>query len=1024
MDKIHEQFVNPDIIYRPAPFWTWNEDMDAEETVRQLKNMKEHGMGGGFAHVRLGLVTPYLQEEFMDVWKKTLEGAKELGMKLYIYDENNWPSGRGGGLVEEKVPDILKPRCAIYRIVSKKNARVLNRDEKDHAKLYHLYAYDEATKTIGRDLINVPDEEWGDDVTKIFQIYTEVGHSYADMSNPDVVKAFIETTHEEYKKRFKDDFGGAIPALFSDEANLDGNDRDIAVFSTVVEDKFREMHGYELGDNLPLVFGDYNGDFDRSPTEVRFDFNSTMCQLWIDSFVKQMADWCEQNGLKWTGHDHEHTWPQCKGTYSEQRTYMYRQWPGVDWLLCDALRVHPQWNDLLILAQVRSAANQFNKERVLCEAYGAAGWHSTFRDYKRIGDWLLVNGINLFSHHLTHYSIIGSRKRDCPQTFDWREPWWDEYADYNNYLTRASYLLSQGKMEQRILLMDVATTGFMVPCGEQQGMLNHTFTPDAIKNPDVSDFLRVLLKINEEQWDYDIGEEFTVAEQAKVVGNKLVIGQQEYSVVILTQSMLNVTKGVAAVLLEFMANGGIVLSRGGDCARYINGKEGTQTTEMLRAAWTEVDSPKAVHDALCGILPRRIFCNKKIPEGVSHMRRVLEDGRHVYFFANHSLETFNGKITIYGDKIAKWDLFTGEKIGVEYVQHDGMITFDLDLEWTQSAMFVVGEEAEIPALKPAADVEAELKTVSIKPEKPNNLLLDHCKLVDNGEETPVAYYHQIQQTLFKARGLKKDLWTDFHLRDEIQQWNARFTEGDGSGFEVVYNFTVLPGAKPCDIRAIVELPQLIKLRVNGNEVEWKGDGYYLDRNMGSYDITPYVREGENELVLWNTKFDIRNEIEAVILDGDFSIEIVDDRFVVAKSLETFEYGSWYKQGYKFYPNAFRYNYEVELAKKPENAKLVVGKYDATAVSVFVNGEYAGIVGKDGDMYAQIEDFLKEGKNEISVRACASFRNLYGPHLNYRDDTVATWGEFENYRKNTVHGASEYSQLDYGLYEAPKLYVNK
>ncbi|MGA2266569.1 MAG: IMP dehydrogenase, partial [Phycisphaerae bacterium] len=46
------------------------------------------------------------------------------------------------------------------------------------------------------------------------------------------------------------------------------------------------------------------------------------------------------------------------------------------------------------IRQLASVAHQLGR-RTLCEAYGVSGWDSTFEHYKRMGDWLLVHGINL-----------------------------------------------------------------------------------------------------------------------------------------------------------------------------------------------------------------------------------------------------------------------------------------------------------------------------------------------------------------------------------------------------------------------------------------------------------------------------------------------------------------------------------------------------------------------------------------------------------------------------------------------------
>ncbi len=90
----------------------------------------------------------------------------------------------------------------------------------------------------------------------------------------------------------------------------------------------------------------------------------------------------------------------------------------------------------LTMQEVKSVANQLGKERVLCEIFGAGGWDIDICDMKRIADWVFVNGINFVNQHLVYSTITGSRKRDHPQSFDWREPWWDAYTEINDYMAR------------------------------------------------------------------------------------------------------------------------------------------------------------------------------------------------------------------------------------------------------------------------------------------------------------------------------------------------------------------------------------------------------------------------------------------------------------------------------------------------------------------------------------------------------------------------------------------------------------
>ena len=59
-----DQLKNPPKKYRPIPFWSWNEKLDAAETRRQIAMMDEAGIGGYFMHARGGLQTEYMGEEW------------------------------------------------------------------------------------------------------------------------------------------------------------------------------------------------------------------------------------------------------------------------------------------------------------------------------------------------------------------------------------------------------------------------------------------------------------------------------------------------------------------------------------------------------------------------------------------------------------------------------------------------------------------------------------------------------------------------------------------------------------------------------------------------------------------------------------------------------------------------------------------------------------------------------------------------------------------------------------------------
>ena len=59
----------------------------------QLAEFREKGMPGIILHGRFGLETPYIGDTYLDRIRLAISEAEKLGLKTWIYDEMNWPSG-------------------------------------------------------------------------------------------------------------------------------------------------------------------------------------------------------------------------------------------------------------------------------------------------------------------------------------------------------------------------------------------------------------------------------------------------------------------------------------------------------------------------------------------------------------------------------------------------------------------------------------------------------------------------------------------------------------------------------------------------------------------------------------------------------------------------------------------------------------------------------------------------------------------------------------------------------------------
>ena len=93
------EFEHPADEFSPMPFWFWNDTLTEEEIARQMREFKAHGVDGFVIHPRLGLdpEIPYMGEKWLYFVRYAVVLAKELQMKVILYDEAMYPSGSCGG---------------------------------------------------------------------------------------------------------------------------------------------------------------------------------------------------------------------------------------------------------------------------------------------------------------------------------------------------------------------------------------------------------------------------------------------------------------------------------------------------------------------------------------------------------------------------------------------------------------------------------------------------------------------------------------------------------------------------------------------------------------------------------------------------------------------------------------------------------------------------------------------------------------------------------------------------------------
>ena len=521
--SLKENLKSPDASFRSAPFWGWNSNQNETELKNQIRDMKDKGMGGFFIHSREGLETPYLSEEwFLDV-DTSIACARSEGLECWIYDEDKWPSGAAGGKVSSMDPE--------------------------HFTAKGLVMVREPDGSIDFKVRPAHKSEWYN------------GMAPTDMLNKAATMEFIRLTHEEYEKHFSEEFGKTVKGFFTDEPNC------YDFFTGLEEegpflpwtDKFPEYfemkRGYSIEPHLSDLFIKNNGC-----EKTRHDYWRTITELFSESYLKPIYEWCEERGLETTGHilyenDLGYNIRVCGGAMPQYR-YLHR--PGIDLL-------GEQTEEYLTVKQCTSVAHQYGRENTISETYGATGWDFDFAGQKWLGDWQFVMGITRRCQHLMLYSVTGCRKRDYPPVFNYQAPWWNYNNAMEDYFARVSSCVRTGEVVRDILVLHPISSLWTMTGSDPKEDLNniemnmgwldeHITAVNEIGN-EYNRLAHMLMSIHR---DFDFGDETILAEKGHVEGSKIIVGEASYSAVIVPR-VLSLFRSTLKLLTDFAEGGGTII---------------------------------------------------------------------------------------------------------------------------------------------------------------------------------------------------------------------------------------------------------------------------------------------------------------------------------------------------------------------------------------------------------------------------------------------------------------------------------
>lgn len=394
---------------------------DLKDALREaLRDLAGSGLGGVVCNVSF---SDYLRDENQrKFFALALEVCRERGLRVWIYDEEGYPSAAAGGLVLERNPTFEAQEL------------ILTPGED---KPYTIRPSYEGTHACNN-------------------FY--MARRYPNLLDPEATRTFVEVTHDVYARVSQAYFGNMIEAFFTDEPSLmacnlgmlpenvrknvrikDPLDPQVKRRPAVpwvrdLPERFQEKYGYDLLPKLPSLF---SGDSQADKT-TRRDFWALIAELVEKRFFGRLEEWCQKHGLASSGHI---LWeesllyhPALNG--NPLRNLQRMHIPGIDVLSSSPAQAFGGY--AITTALAASAARLNGTRRVMSETSD----HSEQMNKRSASlDEMRATAAWQFAQGVTDLTLYYGRHRPG-----------DEYKQYGDFVGRLGALLTPARRVAQVAL--------------------------------------------------------------------------------------------------------------------------------------------------------------------------------------------------------------------------------------------------------------------------------------------------------------------------------------------------------------------------------------------------------------------------------------------------------------------------------------------------------------------------------------------------------------------------------------------
>lgn len=487
-------------------FWLKGED---EATLRQgVQDVYDSGCRAICAESRTH--PDFLGETWWRDIGILLDECEKLGMKLWIFDDQHFPSGYAAGaatgtpacrmMMKEKHMDVLgpvkggafvvqddesklRPGEGVVAVIAARRLETSTRVEAfEDIGGWCLGERIDLTDRIHDGLAywDVPEGMWRIFVfTASYVAERNPPRCFANPLLPEGGQMMIDTVYEPHYQHFGAYFGKTLAGFFSDEPALRagrGYHAIIGEYPRVpipwrvdMPELLRQALGEDAMKLLPGLWFDI-GEMDNR--RIRYALMDTVSRLYGEHYSTRIGDWCRSHGVEYIGHVIEQNNTHCRigpGAGHYFRAMSGQDMAGIDIVLHE---VRPEmrgsthaWQSQdfeadddffrYMLGQMAVSCAHLDpkkKGRTMCEIFGAYGWQEDGAEMRYLANLMLSRGVNYYVPHA--FTLTPFPDKDSPPHFEPRHhPLMPTISRIFGYMSRVGSMIDGGRHISRTAVL-------------------------------------------------------------------------------------------------------------------------------------------------------------------------------------------------------------------------------------------------------------------------------------------------------------------------------------------------------------------------------------------------------------------------------------------------------------------------------------------------------------------------------------------------------------------------------------------